>query len=44
MVYIPEQLNKDELKAFEALKDSENIIPSNDTKNRIFSKLNHMFE
>lgn len=44
MVYIPEQLNKDELKAFEALKDSENVIPSNDTKNRIFSKLNHMFE
>ena len=44
MVYIPEQLNKEELKAFEALKDSENIVPSNDTKNRIFSKLNHMFE
>ena len=44
MVYIPEQLNKEELKAFETLKDSENIVPSNDTKNRIFSKLNHMFE
>ena len=44
MVYIPEQLNKEELKAFEALKDSENVVPSNDTKNRIFSKLNHMFE
>lgn len=44
MVYIPEQINDDERKAFESLRDSENVIPNEDTKNRIFSKLNHMFE
>ena len=44
MVYIPEQLNSEERKAFESLKDAENITPSDDTKNRIFSKLNHMFD
>lgn len=44
MVYIPEQLNNDERKAFEALKNSDNIVATDDTKNRIFSKLNHMFE
>lgn len=44
MVYIPEQLNSEERKTFESLKDAENITPSDDTKNRIFSKLNHMFD
>ena len=44
MVYIPEQISDDERKAFESLRDSENVTPNEDTKNRIFSKLNHMFE
>lgn len=44
MVYIPEQLSEKERKAFEALQGSENVIPSEDTKNRIFSKINHMFD
>ena len=44
MVYIPEKVNADEQKAFEALRNSENVMPNEDTKNRIFSKLNHMFE
>ena len=44
MIYIPEHLNKDELKAFETLKNSENIVASEDAKERIFRNLNHMFE
>ena len=44
MVYIPEQVNAEERKAFEALRDSENVVPTEETKNQIFSKLNHMFE
>ena len=44
MIYIPEHLNKDELKAFESLKNSENIVASEDAKERIFRNLNHMFE
>ncbi|MBR5333010.1 MAG: molecular chaperone DnaJ [Muribaculaceae bacterium] len=44
MVYIPEQVNDEERAALEQLRNRENIVPTEDTKNRIFSKLNHMFE
>ena len=44
MVYIPEKVTDEERKILESLQNSENVIPNEDTKNRIFSKLNHMFE
>lgn len=44
MVYIPENLNNEEKTIFERLKTSENIKPNENTKNRIFSKLRHIFE
>ncbi len=44
MVYIPENLNDDERKTFESLKDNPNLTPNESTKTRIFSKLNHIFE
>ena len=43
-VYIPENLNAAEKKHFEELKTSPNIQPTLTTKQRIFSKLRHMFE
>ncbi len=44
MVYIPESLNSEEKAIFERLQTSENIKPNENTKNRIFSKLRHIFE
>lgn len=44
MVYIPENLNNEEKAIFERLQKSENIKPNENTKNRIFSKLRHIFE
>ncbi|MBQ7042581.1 MAG: molecular chaperone DnaJ [Muribaculaceae bacterium] len=44
MVYIPENLNSEEKAIFERLQTSENIKPNENTKNRIFSKLRHIFE
>ena len=44
MVYVPETLTSDERKSIEAFRDSENFKPSETTKNRIFSKLRHLFE
>ena len=44
MVYIPESLNDEEKKIFESLKDKPDIKASDTTKNRIFSKLRHIFE
>lgn len=44
MVYIPEQLSDTEKTAFESLRDSSNLKPSDSVKNRIFSKLRHIFE
>ncbi len=44
MVYIPETLNDEERKAFEALKDQPNVKPSQSTSQRLFSKLKHIFE
>jgi molecular chaperone DnaJ len=44
MVYIPERLTADERRAFEALKSSANVTPSQSTKDRIFSRLRHIFD
>ena len=44
MVYIPENLNSEEKAIFERLQISENIKPNENTKNRIFSNLRHIFE
>ena len=44
MVYIPENLDDDEKKALESLKDKPNIKPSQSTSQRLFSKLKHIFE
>lgn len=44
MVYIPENLNSEEKAIFERLQTSENIKPTENTKNRIFSNLRHIFE
>ena len=43
-VYIPENLNAAEKKQFEEMKNSSNMQPTLTTKQRIFSKLRHMFE
>ena len=43
-VYIPENLNASEKKHFEDLKTAPNIQPTLTAKQRIFSKLRHMFE
>ncbi|MDE6097713.1 MAG: molecular chaperone DnaJ [Muribaculaceae bacterium] len=44
MVYIPEKLSDSERQAVESLKDSPNITPTEAEKQRIFSKLKHIFE
>lgn len=44
MVYIPENLTEQQKAAFESLKDSPNIKPSEADKNRLFSKFKHIFE
>lgn len=44
MVYVPESLNDEEKAAFEKLKDNQNLKPSESAKNRIFSKLRHIFD
>lgn len=44
MVYIPETLNDRERAAFESIKDEPNIKATESVKNRIFSKLRHIFE
>ncbi len=43
-VYIPEQLSAEERKAFESLKNSSNMKPSETTKNRIFDRFRRFFE
>ena len=43
MVYIPEKLTDEERRAIETLQNSPNIKPSETEKNRIFSKLKHIF-
>ena len=44
MVYIPETLNDDEKKAIESLQGKPNMTPTQSTKDRIFSKLRHIFD
>lgn len=44
MVYIPENLTDAEKSSIESLRNSPNITPSEAEKNRIFSKLKHIFE
>lgn len=43
MVYIPEKTTDEERKAFEQMQNSPNLKPSESEKNRIFSKLKHIF-
>jgi molecular chaperone DnaJ len=44
MVYVPENLNASEKRAVEALRESSSFKPSTSTKERIFSRLRHMFD
>ena len=44
MVYVPENLNASDKRAVEALRDSQAFTPSSSTKERIFSRLRHMFD
>ena len=44
MVYIPEKLSEAERSAIESLRNSPNMQPTEAEKNRIFSKLSHIFE
>ena len=44
MVYVPETLTADERKAIESLRGSSNLKPSESIKNRIFSRLRHIFD
>ena len=44
MVYVPENLNANEKRTLESMRDSQSFQPSNATKERIFSRLRHMFE
>ena len=44
MVYIPENLNQQEKDAIESLRGKPGVTPDDSTKNRIFSKLRHIFE
>ncbi len=44
MVYVPEKLTDTEKASIEALKDSPSMQPTEAEKQRIFSKLKHIFE
>lgn len=44
MVYIPENLSADERATFEKLQGAPNMQASQSTKDRIFSKLRHVFD
>lgn len=44
MVYIPENLGQQEQDAIESLRGKPGVTPDESTKNRIFSKLRHIFE
>ncbi|MCH5237401.1 MAG: molecular chaperone DnaJ [Muribaculaceae bacterium] len=43
MVYIPESLTDAEKAAIESLKNAPNIVPTESTSKRIFSRLRHIF-
>ena len=44
MVYVPENLTSSEKHTIEALRQSNSFKPSHTTKERIFSRLRHMFD
>jgi molecular chaperone DnaJ len=44
MVYVPETLNDEERKLIEQLGDKPDMKPSDSVKDRIFSKLRHIFD
>lgn len=44
MIYTPERLSADERAMIEKMRDSQNMKPSDDDKNRIFSRLKHIFD
>jgi len=44
MVYIPETLNDKERSALESIKDEPHVKATESVKNRIFSKLRHIFD
>lgn len=44
MVYVPENLTDKERQTIESLKDSPNIKATDSVKNRIFSRLRHIFD
>ena len=43
MVYVPENLTEAEKAAIESLKNQPNVVPTESTSKRIFSKLRHIF-
>lgn len=43
MVYVPENVTDAERAAIESLRDSSNIVPTESTVKRIFSRLRHIF-
>ena len=43
-VYVPQELNKDEKKAFESLKDNENMKPNESIKQKIFNHFRSYFD
>ena len=43
MVYIPENLTSTEQAAIESLKNAPNVVPTESTSKRIFSRLRHIF-
>lgn len=43
MVYVPENLSDSEKAAIESMKNSSNIVPTESTSKRIFSRLRHIF-
>ncbi|MDE6576817.1 MAG: molecular chaperone DnaJ [Muribaculaceae bacterium] len=43
MVYVPEALTDAEKSAIESLKDAPNVVPTESTAKRIFSRLRHIF-
>lgn len=43
MVYVPENVSDSEKAAIESLRESPNIVPTESTSKRIFSRLRHIF-
>ena len=44
MVYVPQNLNREEREAIEKLRGSENMTPSESEKRSIFARLRHLFD